>query len=526
MKIIDDDSIEVTLHDSQALIQIINANTTYCAWPRGGGKTGGGIGPRFLHLSEVMPRSQVLLVSDTYERLWNRIVPNFINFLSDNLGLIEGIDFVKYKRAPDNWAKPIIHLDKFDNVISFSSGMAVCLVSLHVEGSANAFNAQSAIIDEAKYCKEEKIDTEVLPALRGAKEQFAHLPEYLSVWMFTDKFGPNIKWYLKKREKVDHEAVQMVYAWQMEIFRLEQECDATEDEGLIDRNKKLIKEYTAKANAIRKHLVYFSDMKAYENLATLGEFYFKRQRRICRSQMEYEVAIENKDPDKVEHCFYPTFTAQNKYWNIEDYDPNKEFYGAMDYNFRICPLPVMQIGALGDSVYETCNVVDYVYVLHPKGIEDAIDEFCTRYKGHNKKEFHFIYDHTAIGRNPMKITFKDVVVNSFERNGWVVYEHPIGQAPDHELKFENIKPWLLNNADYAVRLNAVKCDVLIKSIEQSPAKIVSGVTKKDKDTEKDLNFPAEESTHGSDAFDMLLIGLFEFNLKDQSSIITTPMTIR
>jgi hypothetical protein len=69
MKIIDDDSIEVTLHDSQALIQIINANTTYCAWPRGGGKTGGGIGPRFLHLSEVMPRSQVLLVSDTYERL-------------------------------------------------------------------------------------------------------------------------------------------------------------------------------------------------------------------------------------------------------------------------------------------------------------------------------------------------------------------------------------------------------------------------------------------------------------------------
>jgi hypothetical protein len=94
----------------------------------------------------------------------------------------------------------------------------------------------------------------------------------------------NIKWYLKKREKVDHEAVQMVYAWQMEIFRLEQECDATEDEGLIDRNKKLIKEYTAKANAIRKHLVYFSDMKAYENLATLGEFYFKRQRRIAAAK--------------------------------------------------------------------------------------------------------------------------------------------------------------------------------------------------------------------------------------------------
>jgi hypothetical protein len=57
---------------------------------------------------------------------------------------------------------------------------------------------RAAIIDEAKYCNEEKIDTEVLPALRGAKEQFAHLPEYLSVWMFTDKFGPKHKMVFKE----------------------------------------------------------------------------------------------------------------------------------------------------------------------------------------------------------------------------------------------------------------------------------------------------------------------------------------
>lgn len=512
MKTIDAESIEVTLHDSQALIQIINANTTYCAWPRGGGKTGGGIGPRFLHLSEIMPRSQVLLFSDTYERLWNRIVPNFINFLSDNLGLCEGVDFVKYKKPPENWEKPIIHLDKYENVISFSSGMAVCLVSLHVEGSANAFNAQAAIGDEVKYCKEEKIDTEVLPALRGAKDKFGHLPEYLSVWMFTDKYGPNIKWYLKKREKVDHEAVQMVYAYQMEIFRLQQEMEDSEDEKLHAANKKQIFDYSKKANALRKHLVYFSDMKAYENRQTLGDFYFKRQRRICKSQMEYEVAIENKDPDKVEHCFYPTFTALNKYHGIDDYNPKKPFYAAMDYNYRISPMPLVQVGPLADAVYDTVNVIDYVYALYPKGIEDAIDEFCTRYAAHELKMIHFAYDHTAIGRNPMKVTFIDTVVAAFKKNGWVIIIHYIGQAPDHDLKFENIKSWLLNNTEHAVRINDVKCSVLIKSIEQSPAKIVSGVTKKDKDTEKDLNFPAEESTHGSDAFDTLLIAIFEYNI--------------
>ena len=130
---------EVKLHDSQAMIQIINANTTYCAWARGGGKTGGGIGPRILRISEVMPRCQILLFSDTYERLETRIVPNIINFLQDKLGLVEDVDFVKYKKPPEHWAKPLIPLDKFEKVISFSSGMALCLVSLRVEGSANAF---------------------------------------------------------------------------------------------------------------------------------------------------------------------------------------------------------------------------------------------------------------------------------------------------------------------------------------------------------------------------------------------------
>jgi hypothetical protein len=520
------DSIEVNLHDSQALIQIINANTTYCAWPRGGGKTGGGIGPRFLRLSEVMPRSQTLLVSDTYERLWNRIVPNFTNFLEDKLGLIEGVDFIRYKRPPESWQMPLIKLDKFDNVISFASGMAVCLVSLHVEGSANAFTAQSAIIDEAKYCKEEKIDTEVLPALRGAKEHFEHLPEYLSVWMFTDKFGPNIKWYLKKREKVNHDAVQMVYAYQMKIFELQKEMRQYTSSTTISEYKKKIIDCETKANKLRKHLVYFSDMKAYENLKTLGEFYFKRQRRICRSQLEYEVAIENKDPDKVEHCFYPTFTQLNKYKGVDDYDPLKCLFTAMDYNFRISPMPLSQIGKLGDSVYTTVNVIDYVYALYPGGIEDAVNEFSDKYEKHVNKTIHYIYDHTAIGRNPTKQTFKDVFINTFKLRGWIVVEHYTGDAPDHEIKFENIKALLLNQCEYAIRINEIKCDVLIKSIEQSPATIVNGVTKKDKKTEKDLNFPAEESTHGSDAFDQLLWGLFEFNIKDQSSSSFIPIRTR
>lgn len=505
-----DDSIEITLHDSQALIQVINANVTYCAWQRAGGKTGGGIGPRVLRLSEIMPRSQCLLFSDTYDRLTTRIVPNIIGFLEQKHGLVEGVDFVKYSRPPAGFEKPLIPLDKFDRVISFSSGFCLCLVSLHVEGSANAFNAQAAIGDEVKFCDETEINTEVLPALRGSREHFEHLPEYLSVWMFTDKFGPKIKWYLKKREKVNKRAVEVVYTLQMEVFKLQTELQEAESKYQQQVLKKKIIEYQAKADAIRKHLVYFSNMKPYENMAAVGDVFFRVQRRVCKSQLEFDVAILNHDPDKVENCFYPTFGNLNKYAIADksDINPNQGFIIALDYNFRIVPIPIAQTGKLPGSIYTTLNVVDYVYELYPKGIEDAVDTFCKRHEDHPKKLVHFIHDHTAIGRNALKVTYKEAVVKAFVNNKWLVIPHHIGEAPDHDVKFPNIRKWLINAADGAVKVNTVTCPMLISSIEQSPAKIITGKTQKDKQTEKDLNFPAQESTHGSDAFDTLLWGYY------------------
>ncbi len=506
------DFVNVDLHDSQAMIRIINANVTYCAWQRAGGKTGGGIGPHIQHLSEVMPRSQILLFSDTYERLKDRIVPNIQDFLERKLGLRENVDFVIFKKPPDDWTKPLINLNKFDKVISFSTGMALCLVSLSQEGSANAFNAQAAIGDEVKFCDEEKIDAEVLPALRGAEDVFGHLPEYLSVWMFTDKFGPKIKWFLKKRKLVNHEAVEIVYSLQMEIFRLQKEMIEYTSTATIYEYKNKINAYKEKADRIRKHLVYFSDMKPYENRKTLGDFVFNRARRIAKTEYVYNVAYLNHDPDKIEHTFYPTFTEANKYKGINDYDMTAPFFGAMDYNWRICPLPVAQITKLPGSVYTTLNIIDYVWELYPKGIEDTIKAFCLKYEKHHTKEFHYVYDHTAIARSPSKKSFKDIVVETFIEEGWDVIEYYTGDAPDQDIKFELMKKWFMKRGEGALCMNEVTCDQLIKSVEQSPAITTGGVTAKDKRTEKDKNFPAEDSTHGGDALDQLMWAMYSLEL--------------
>lgn len=519
------DTIQINLHPSQAMLQIINPNTAYCLFPRSGGKTGGVIAPRLQHLDLKMPRCQILLVSDTYERLKNIIVPSIVFFWESVMGMKEDIDFVRFKRPPNSWTRSLVPLNNFENVISLPSGTRICLVSLAVDGCANGFNAQAAIVDEAKFCDETKINTQVLPALRGCKDLFEHCPEYRSIWMCTDKFGKNIKWLLNKKKLVNQKAVDIVYTLQMEIFRLKQKqanCSSTER---FYHYKPTIDKYQSQIDNIRKHLIYYCDMAPYENLPTVGENFFKTQKRLCKSIYEYEVAILNRDPDQVENCFYPTFTDANKYeaFKNEDYNTNAPLYIALDYNFRITPIPIAQETTIGNSIYKTLNFIDEVFVLHPKGLIDAIEELCTRYSSHNNKTINFIYDHTAIGRNPLKTTYKDEVIKAIQSYGWIVIEHFIGDAPDHDIKFQKIRDVLSSQGDNAVMINKLKCEYLIKSIEQSPAKITNGVTKKDKRTETDLNYPAEESTHFSDAFDMILWGMYEHCIIGKSNNVYVPI---
>lgn len=503
------DAVALQLHETQALVKIINANTTYCWWQRAGGKTGGGIGPRVEELIRKMPKSQILLFSDTYERLKNRIVPNILSFMETKMGMVEGVDFVRYKKPPDTFDQPFIKLDDYSNVIAFSSGACLCLVSLKVEGSANAYNAQAAIGDEVKFCKEAQINTEVIPALRGLQEMYGHLPEYLSVWMFSDKFGPNTKWMLAKRKQVNHKAVESVYVMQMEVFRLEGLMREAKSTATQYKYKAEIEKYERAMNEIRKDLVFVAEMKPYENLRVVGDRYFRLQKRIC-TQYEFDVAILNKDPDKVELCFYPMLSARHKV-EAPMYNPNLPFYGAMDYNYRISPLVLAQVGYVADNPFKTINIIDDLYTLHPKGMKEVIDAFANKYAQHANKVLYYIFDHTAIGRNPLNTTYRDSFIKYLRAHDWRVVECYIGEAPDHHIKYKNINEWLADTGINSIRIQST-CTTLFKSMEQTPAKIIGEQTKKDKSKEKDEKFPAEEAPHFGDAFDMLLEGMFGLDL--------------
>ena len=86
-----------------------------------------------------------------------------------------------------------------------------------------------------------------------------------------------------------------------------------------------------------------------------------------------------------------------------------------------------------------------------------------------------------------------------------------------------MKRLLQETGTNSIQVNEVSCDQLIKSIEMSPARMSGDKTKKDKSTETNEDWPAEDSTHFSDAFDMLLWGLFEWNILDIENRIVVPM---
>lgn len=509
---------EVDLNRSQALIHLINANVTYAVWPRAGGKTSGGIGPRVERLSEVMPRSQTLLVSDSFERISKVLLPSIENFLTEEMGLIPDQDYVVHKKPPAHWVKPMFVPAKYDHVISFATGYCLCEVSLEVSGSGNGYNAQSVIADEVKYFDEKKFKSEVRPAIRGAKRTpcllpngkvgaWSDLPEFQSMWFFTDKFpskGANVGWVLNKKGKVNDRAVQAIYTLQLEVIRIQQQLEEKQSDSSRQKLEKLIEQYEEAIRQLRIDLIYYSDALPYENLDNLGEKYFKDLQDDL-PKYEYKVAIENKDPDTAITPFYPDLCEDHYYESEIEYNPNKPLIIASDYQFMIAPVCAAQFDQLPDSVYTSLNFVKSVHALYPQGLANAIDLFCSEFKDHPDKHVYYVYDQTAIGRSPHGKSFKDIVIDTLDKNDWTCTEIYTVDPPDHDIKHEQFKHLLACRTDMSIRINKNTNVFLKKSLDKASAITVNGKTKKDKSSEKEGSpVPPEEATHYSDVFDQIV----------------------
>jgi len=507
--------VDVVLPAEHVKILLVRANETYLLGARGTLKTSRGIALYVVDCVYDMPRSTGVAVALSYEHFdKNTLAPLLKGF--EDLGYRQGEHFVVNKKPPEDWPLPYLGTgtDDYSRKITWHNGTTIVLISLARRAGANAISAQWGFFDELKFMKQDDL-AEIFPIFRGNEQYFGKSSRYLSKFFATDKLADpaEIDWILKKRELVDHEKIEDVIALQLHVNILKARLIAP---AITNKENKSLKadifKYESILNKERQDLVYVGEINCEDVRAIHGEQWYKASRRNAKNDYVWRVAYENEDPDRPGEAFYPSWDENLLCYDSnahEDIDYSAALIIASDYQHSVAPIPIAQINILPGYDRPSLNYIDFVYTLYPQGLRAAVESFCKRYIHHVTKQVYYVYDHTATGKRTDADEYCVIVKNELEKHGWTVYEIYTGQAPGHYQKYLDTKDWMDNKndeSDLPIRVHKRRCAKLNKSISSAPAKTSAGKTEKDKKYENTTKYPdldQSETTHASDAFDMI-----------------------
>ncbi len=482
-----------------------------------------------------MPRGKHVLLAATFTQGFTRTIPELIRGWQE-LGYVMGHHFLVCTRPTEKWIKmwnwqgPYAPPLDYKYTISWWNGAIGQLISQERKGQSNGLNIDSISGDEAKLLNEEKFNTELVPANRGIIPAFKDNPWHHGITLTTDMpVGTAGRWLLNKFNAMDKEVVNQIWQLQTARYILKYEKMPSSPAYIKKEIQKQIDVIDAEVNYLRKGLLYYHEASTLENIHALGVDYIKQQLRDT-TQFQFDTQILNLRPLRLEDGFYPDFdedyhgyfAESESYFdyisdplNIQldcrkDSDLNRDapLHITLDYNRRIHPIEVAQ-----DNGKEI-RVVNSLHSLYPGKLKEAVQLFCNYYRHHKKKLVYYWYDHTAVGGENETEKCQDVI-DILTKNGWVVIDMYTGKAPGHETKYRMYGSLLSEDGKYSrtIRFNRENCKYLILSIGLAEAEQRKDGFGKDKKSEHDPKFPAEESTHHSDALDMMVYGMLESGLE-------------
>lgn len=543
------------LNVPQALTNMVQATKSYHVWGRGTGKTTGVLAPWYLRNMQQMPRGQHGVIGRTYQQLLTRTLPPVFQ-MWERMGYKQGEHFIFGKEPSDvwkkrwNWEPPFTKPLKSEYTIYWYNGAINVMISQDRPGSANGISLDSLGGDEAKLLIKERLDEEVIPALRGNRSVFGHLPCYRSECYTTDMpTTPKAKWILDMAEQMDQEQIDLILHLQimLELRRKAWRQANSNEKHKIERRIKTLEKELNKMRMPRKigpdewkYSVYYSTASAADNKDVLGPEYLSDMRRIL-SDVKYRTSILNEQLMKVEEGFYgnldpdvhgtdwfnyhylDTFTDDIHNPKLQELDSRQDegyiasrpLDIAFDYGDKI------NCAVVGQEVKDEYRFLKSFYVLHPELVDAVVTQFCKYYQHYPTKVVNYYYDHTAMpGSGVTDFNYYQRVIEAFKRNGWHVNDIYTGQAPPHEVKFEFIN-LMLREAEEdlpKLRYSRTHCaqwelSALNAGLKQTPRGF-----RKDKSPERDKNVKPEEATHLSDAGDTLLFR-FHNRIDDSSTYI-------
>ena len=401
-------------HTQQLYSNVLPSSISVNIWGRGTGKTWG-VTARKAYMNVVlMPRSVGAIGCPSFthmmEHIWGELVKSW-----EDMGLVEGKDFVCFEKPPEKWKKPFrkIAKNQYGRCIFFRNGSVIKLFSYNYNSLSNGDSIDWLIIDEARLCKKNKID-ESIKCLRGNEEHFGHLSVHGSVVYVSDMpRNPNEFWLLDFRTQVDKQRIDEVMNWAYILSVLQQKRVKTQNDrekAKLDKDIKLVND---EINVLSQGLTVVSLASSLDNIHALGPNKLK-QWKATSTEYDWSVSVLNEIQQRVTNGFYPYLDEtehgyhtprprhevnyrekRNCTWD-GDVDVTQPLIIGMDYNSDISCITVYQLQDL------TIKLIKSFHVLHPKKREDVVAEFLNYYSALPIKRVVYCYDNTATGEDADK----------------------------------------------------------------------------------------------------------------------------
>lgn len=446
---------------------------------------GRGTGKTTIHANEFledviyMPRGKFGFGGLTYFHVRTKSMPAIIDQW-ERRGIYRNIHYFIGHKAPKkwNWDEPFNPPLDYSNCIHFWNGAAIEFISFDRPEMARSGSYDAMQFDEATRLKKSALDADVLPALRGNNDRFAHVRRHLGT-LFTGTMP-----------------LTNAGEWVFEY---------------IDFNRQEPKRYL------------YLEASAHVNAKILGEHYFKDNLRRL-PKIIYDVEIENKRINFNFKKFYISLNDNFLYHDSYDYS----YYENIDHDIS----KAGSLNSLGDKdclkdlplhvsfdfgSTQNCWVVAQKrnatnsfptiknFFVENETLNVLVNQFIDYYKHHKNKTIYLFGGSDGTRKNDAssRNSYFSEVEKWLIAAKWTVIPCYQRHEISHMDKFLFFSKYMDGDYSFLPRFsinanNAMECYVSMKNAPVKEQEI-----RKDKSSERDENIPRWKATDLSDAWDNL-----------------------
>jgi hypothetical protein len=507
-------------NEAIARFNMIMAKEATAIMGRATGKTYGLHGERLWANQYEMPRCLIGLVSESYRKMFEYLLPPLMKFLGSK-GMERDRHYFLRSAAPKKWDWPLPYNEVMDygHFLHLPNGSGAIILSQDHNTTNNGASVDCYQIDEVRKLSKQKL-AEDLPAMRGGAARFKTSPLYEGILYTTDM--PDLDdeaWVLDNANHADHEQNELIFLHSEQMaywFHKFIKTGSSEHERKYQYHRK---EWLF----FRRESAFYMEASSFENRFILGAPWFKTNVENNPDPTTVGPQIFTLKPQLGGNNFFPflrksihTYTATNKSflegmeWNEstfkansnwdEDLIPSKPLELTGDHNAGINCLVICQEDD-EDSFEFRVQKNFYVKDVDLKRLKDACDDLSDYYKNYPNKDIYYYYDSTDIQSDKRDLgnTMEDVVKYLTDA-GWNVIPIYTGIPSNHQDRYRFWKNYLAQQYSHlpTFKINIDNAEESYESMKRAKVKKRTGGKNLfgiDKSLESDTKYPQQYATH-------------------------------